>query len=293
MRVLIIGCGYVGLPLGVELIRQGHDVFGLRRSAAEELKSAGLTPVMADITARETLTGLPRDFDWVVNCAASGGGSAADYRRLYLQGTRNLIEWFAAAPPKKFVYTSSTSVYGQNDGSLVKEGSPTEPQAETAQVLVETEKVLLEAAQSKKFSSVILRVAGIYGPGRGHWFKQFLIDEARIEGKGERMLNMIHLEDVVGVVIAALKNGRTGEIYNAVDDEPVSQLKFFEWLGGALDKPLPASAPEDAEDNRKRGVTNKKVSNRRLKMELGYQFKYPTFRQGYTAELIRLDRGGE
>ena len=293
MRVLIVGCGYVGLPLGVELIRQGHKVFGLRRSAVEELKSAGITPLVADITQPETLTGLPRDFDWVVNCAASGGGSAEDYRRLYLQGTRILIEWLAAAPPKKFVYTSSTSVYGQNDGSLVKEGSPTEPQAETAQVLVETEKVLLEAARTKQFPSVILRVAGIYGPGRGHWFKQFLRDEAKIEGKGERMLNMIHLEDVIGAVMAALKNGRAGEVYNAVDDEPVSQLKFFEWLGGALDKPLPPAVPEDAEANRKRGVTNKKVSNRRLKMELGYQFKYPTFRQGYTAELIRLDRAGE
>jgi nucleoside-diphosphate-sugar epimerase len=291
MRVLIVGCGYVGLPLGVELIRQGHEVFGLRRSPAEELKSAGLTPLKADITAPETLAGLPRDFDWVVNCAASGGGSVEDYRRLYLEGTRNLIEWLAPSPPQKFVYTSSTSVYGQNDGSLVKEQSPTEPQAETARVLVETEKLLLEAAQAKQFPSVILRVAGIYGPERGYWFKQFLRDEARLDGKGERLLNMIHRDDLIGVVIAALKNGRAGEVYNAVDDEPVSQLKFFEWLGGTLDKPLPPSVTEDTEANRKRGVTNKKVSNRRLKMELGYQFKYPTFRQGYTAELIRLDRG--
>jgi nucleoside-diphosphate-sugar epimerase len=293
MRVLIVGCGYVGLPLGAELVRQGHEVFGLRRSGAEELKSAGLTPLLADITQPETLTGLPREFDWVVNCAASGGGSADDYRRLYLQGSRNLIEWLATTPPKKFVYTSSTSVYGQNDGSAVKESSPTEPPAETAKVLVEAEKVLLEAAQVRQFPAVILRVAGIYGPGRGHWFKQYLRGEAKIEGKGERFLNMIHLEDVVGIVIAALKNGRAGEIYNAVDDEPVSQLKFFEWLAGALDKPLPPFVPEDAETNRKRGVTNKKVSNRRLKMELGYQFKHPTFRQGYTAELIRLERSDQ
>lgn len=295
MRVLIVGCGYVGSLLGFELVRQGHQVFGLRRTASSgsEFRITGVTPLQADVTKPETLAALPRDFDWVVNCAASGGGNSEDYLRLYLEGTRNLIAWLAAAPPKKFVYTSSTSVYGQNDGSLVKESSPTEPQAETAQVLVETERVLLEAARTKQFPSVILRVAGIYGPGRGHWFKQFLRDEAKIEGKGERMLNMIHLEDVIGAVMAALKNGRAGEVYNAVDDEPVSQLKFFEWLGGALDKPLPPAVPEDAEANRKRGVTNKKVSNRRLKMELGYQFKYPTFRQGYTAELIRLDRAGE
>jgi len=289
MRVLIVGCGYIGLPLGAELVRQGHEVFGLRRSAAEELKLAGITPLQADITLSETLANLPRDFGWVVNCAASGGGSADDYRQLYLRGTCNLIEWLGSAPPKKLVYTSSTSVYGQNDGSLVKESSPTEPQAETAKVLVETENVLLEAARLKNFPAVILRVAGIYGPERGHWFKQYLKNEARMEGKGERFLNMIHRDDLVGVLIAALKNGRPGEIYNAVDDEPVSQLKFFEWLAASLDKPLPPSVPEDAEANRKRGVTNKKVSNRRLKMELGYQFKHPTFRQGYTAELIRLE----
>ena len=288
MRVLIVGCGYVGLPLGVGLVRQGHEVFGLRRTAAEELKAAGITPLQADITLAETLTPLPRDFDWVVNCAASGGGSADGYRQLYLQGTRNLIEWLAPTPPKKFVYTSSTSVYGQNDGSLVKESSPTEPQAETAKVLVETEQVLLEAVRLRNFPAVVLRVAGIDGPDRGHWFKQYLKDEARMEGKGERLLNMIQRDDLVGVILAALKNGRPGEVYNAVDDEPVSQLHFFTWLAGSLDKPLPPSGSEDAEANRKRGGTNKKVSNRRLKMELGYQFKYPTFRQGYTAELIRL-----
>ena len=295
MRVLIIGCGYVGLPLGAELVKQGHDVFGLRRSAVAdaELKGAGLRPLHADITHPETLASLPHDFDWVVNCVASGGGEADNYRRVYLQGTRNLIEWLAPAPPKKFVYTSSTSVYAQNDGSTVKESSPTEPIAETAKALVETEKALLEAAQQQKFPAVVLRVAGIYGPERGYLLKQYLKNEARLEGKGERALNMIHRDDLIGVIIAALKSGRPGEIYNAVDDEPVTQFTFFEWLAGALGKYPPPAAPEDAEANRKRGVTNKKVSNRRLKMELGYQFKYSNFRKGYSAELLRLDRAGE
>ncbi len=295
MRVLIIGCGYIGLPLGAELVRQGHEVFGVRRSvtAENELKAAGIIPLCADITRSETLAALPAPFDWVVNCVASGGGEAEDYRRIYLQGTNNLLQWLVAASIKKFVYTSSTSVYGQNDGSLVKESSPTEPAAETAQVLVATEQVLTEAARNKKFPAVILRVAGIYGPDRGHSFKQYLKNEARIEGKGERLLNMIHQDDVVGCIIAALKNGRPGEIYNTVDDEPVTQFNFFQWLAGTLGKWPPPAGPDDAEAARKRGVTSKKVSNRRLKMELGYQFKYPTFRQGYTAEILRLERAGQ
>ena len=209
-----------------------------------------------------------------------------------MRGTRNLIEWLGTAPPRKFVYTSSTSVYGQNDGSLVTENSPTEPAVETGKILVETERVLLEAARERKFPAVILRLAGIYGPDRGYWFKQYLKNEARIEGNGARILNMIHRDDAVGAIIAALKSGRPGEAYNAVDDEPVTQLSFFQWLSGPLGKELPPAAPEDVEAARKRGVTNKKVSNLRLKMELGYEFKYPTFRQGYTAELIRLHRAG-
>lgn len=289
MRVLIVGCGYVGLPLGAELARQGHEVFGLRRSdaAATELKRLGIAPLQADITQPDSLNKLPRDFDWVVNCSASGGGDAADYQRVYLEGNRNLLAWLADAPPKKFVYTSSTSVYAQNDGSMVTELSATEPDAPTARVLVETEK-LLQAAAKKNFPAVVLRVAGIYGPARGHSFKQFLRGEARIEGDGARFLNMIHRDDLIGIIIAALRDGRPGEIYNAADNEPVSQLNFYEWLAAELQKPLPPRVMADAEIWRKRGVTNKCVSNAKLRAELKYEFKFPDFRAGYADEIRRM-----
>ena len=295
MKCLIVGCGYVGLPLGAELVRLGHEVFGLRRSASAEsqLKAAGIKLLIADITKPETLAKLPGDFDWVVNCVSSTSGEAEDYRQVYLRGTHNLIERLVPNPPKKFVYTSSTSVYGQTDGSQVKETSSTDPAAETAKVLLETEKLLLAAAREKKIPAVILRVAGIYGPNRGHWFKQFLKNEARIEGDGSRFLNMIHRDDLIGCIIAALKNGRPGEIYNAVDDEPVNQANFFQWLAATVGKYPPPSVPENPAENRKRGATNKRVLNRRLKMELGCQFKYPNFRKGYTAEILRLERAGE
>jgi nucleoside-diphosphate-sugar epimerase len=301
MKCLIVGCGYVGLPLGAEMVRQGHEVFGLRRSAAaeHELKAAGIRSLAGDVTKPETLALLPRQFDWVVNCVAAGG-SAENYRQVYLEGNRNLVAWLADPPPKKFIYTSSTSVYGQNDGSVVTESSPAEPAAETSRILVEAETVLLGTDNSSRgrscrleFPAVILRVAGIYGPERGRWFKQFLRGEARIEGDGSRFLNMIHRDDVVGCVIAALKNGRAGEIYNAVDDEPVSQIEFFRWLSAALGKPLPPSVSEDVGIVRRRGATNKRVSNRKLKLELRYQFQHPNFRSGYSAELLRPGRAGK
>jgi len=136
-------------------------------------------------------------------------------------------------------------------------------------------------------------VAGIYGPERGHLFLQYLRNEARIAGKGERIINMIHRDDLVNVILAALKNGRPGEIYNAVDDEPVAQVHFFRWLSETLGKWMPPFMTEEENANRKRGLTNKKVSNRRMKMELGVPLKYPNFRQGYTAEITRLDRAGQ
>jgi nucleoside-diphosphate-sugar epimerase len=270
----------------MELKRRGHEVFGLRRNNPEQLQAAGIKPLLADITQLVSFNDLPRDFDWVVNCAASGGGGADDYRRIYLDGNRNLISWLAGSPIKKFVYTSSTSVYAQNDGLIVNENSTTDPEAETARVLVEAEKLLLSAAR-QNFPAVVLRVAGIYGPERGHAFKQFLRGEAVIENDGARFLNMIHRDDVVGCIIAALENGRPGEIYNATDCEPVSQLKFFEWLAAELKKPLPPKAAADEKTWRKRGVTNKRISNAKLLAELKYKFLYPGFREGYAAEIAR------
>ncbi len=295
MRVLIVGCGYVGLPLGAELVRDGHEVFGLRRSAdeADDLKAAGIHPLAGDITRPEDLAGLPAPFDWVVNTVSSSKGGAEEYRSVYLDGTRHLIDWLAGTPVKKYVYTSSTSVYGQADGSLVKEDAPAAPASETSRILVETESLLTAAARDRKFPAVILRVAGIYGPERGHLFQQYLRNEARIAGQGERIINMIHRDDLVTAIITALKNGRPGEIYNAADDEPVAQIHFFRWLSETLGKNMPPFATEAENAQRKRGLTNKKVSNRKMKMELGVQLKFPTFRQGYTAEILRLDRAGK
>ena len=290
MRVLIVGCGYVGLPLGAELARRGHTVFGLRRAAdgAGELRAAGVTPVLGDVTQPESLRALPGPFDWVVNTVSSAKGGADVYRAVYVEGTRNLLAWLAGTPVRKFIYTSSTSVYGQTDGGEVTEESAAKPQAETGRLLVETENLLLAAARERKFPAVVLRVAGIYGPERGHLFQQFLRDEARLSGDGSRLLNMIHRDDVVGAIIAALERGEPGRIYNVADDEPVSQLGFFAWLATQLGKPLPPGATAEESATRKRGVTHKRVSNRRLREELGCELKFPSFRDGYAVEMRRL-----
>ena len=314
MRVLIIGCGYVGLPLGIELVRRGHDVYGVCRSAerAAEISRAGINHIVTDITEPTAFEAVEPAFDWIVNIVSSNKGGVDDYRAVYLEGTRRIIRWLqewrpsvaevdlphgsppplCKAPLRKYVYTSSTSVYAQTDGSWVTEESAVEPQSATSQVLVETEQLLLNAVRQGSLPATLLRVAGIYGPGRGHLFQQYLRGEARIAADGSRLINMVHRDDVVAAIIVALERGQAGGIYNVADDEPVTQLEFFRWLADKLSMPMPPFQ-EIENVGRKRGTTNKRVSNRKLRLELDCELKYPTFRQGYSAEIARLQAAGQ
>lgn len=291
MRVLIFGCGYVGSALGQELIARGYEVWGVRRSEGSRAEEpSGLRIITADVTIPETLARIPGRFDLVVNCVAARASEPETYRSVYLEGTRNLVQWLTPNPPQLYLYTSSTGVYGQNDGSVVTEDSPVTPDSEAGQILVQTEATLQTAWSAMRFPAVILRLAGIYGPGRGYWLRQFLEGEARIEGDGSRILNMIHLEDVVGSALAVIESPHPGEIYNVADDYPSRQLEVMQWLSQHLLKPLPPTSAVAGDSSRRR-ATNKRVSNHKLREALGYRLKYPSFREGYERELRRLSKG--
>ena len=194
-----------------------------------------------------------------------------------------------AASASRLVYTSSTSVYGQDDGSPVTEESETAPEADTSQMLVRAEDLLREHGNAGILRATILRCAGIYGPGRGYWLQQFLRGEAALEEAGQRWLNMVHRDDVGGAVLAVLHASEPGTVYNVVDDEPAQQRTVFEWLAARLNQPLPHSVPA-GNVSRRRGASNKQVINRKLRLELGWNLRYPSFRQGYEAELVRLGK---
>ena len=273
----------MGSHLACELKRTGHEIATLGRTAATktDLTKAGIQTFNADITQPASLEKIPSQWDWIVNCASSSRGTIEEYRAVYLEGTRNLLNWLSKSPLQKFVYTSSTGVYAQNDGSVVTEASPTIPESETGTVLIETEDTLLAAARERSFPSIILRVSGIYGPNRGYWLKQLQSGEARLDDAGQRILNMVHRDDVTGAIIAAFEKGRPGQIYNVSDDEPVTQIELFKWLSKKFGKPLPPAVDFRTGGARKRATTCKRVSNGRLKTELGYELKYCTFREGF------------
>ncbi|MCX7872099.1 MAG: SDR family oxidoreductase [Verrucomicrobiae bacterium] len=290
MQALIIGCGYVGLRVATELKRQGHEVVGTRHSPEGILilEANEIPAVELDVTDSEDFTNINGDFDWVVFCAAPSHSTVSHYTAVYYQGIKNVLDWLKKTRVKKFVYTSSTGVYGQNDGSVVTEESPIFPTSDTSKILIATEELILQEARGSGFPAVILRVAGIYGPGRGYFFKKFVSGEAVIYGDGSRYLNMVHVEDVAGSIVAALERGALGEVYNVVDNEPVTQIDFFRYLSERLKKPLPPFVPNQTEIGGRTVSSNKRVLNKKLKENLKYVFKYPTFRDGYEENIMEL-----
>ncbi len=274
-RTLIVGCGYVGLPLARALRARGDAVTGWVKSpeSAAELASENLDRVIVgSVTEAELWHGAGK-FDAVVHCASSGGGGVAEYRKVYLWGSRLMHAYQSDA---RRILVSSTSVYGQVDGAWVDENSPTTPVSETSQVLVETE------CEASATGCIVARAAGIYGPGRAALFEKFLRGDAVMEGDGSRWVNQVHRDDLVAALVHLLERGAPGEIYNAADDEPVTLREFYAWCGRRLGRPSPPNGPVDP--NRKRGLTNKRVSNRKLRAT-GWAAQFRNFREGLADRL--------
>jgi nucleoside-diphosphate-sugar epimerase len=283
MKALIVGCGYVGIATARLLLASGYEVHGVRRSQAgrDALAVAGIRPLHGDVSDAASIASWPRDWDVVVNAASSAGGGVDAYRAVYLQGTQNLIEHLGRAAVRSFVHVGSTSVYAQVDGSWVDEGSPTEPRSEAARVLVATEQALRDAWERRGFPAIVLRASGIYGPERGHARQELLHGRARIDGDGSRWLNMVHRDDVAGAIVAAAAGGRPGRTYNVTDNEPVRQRDLLAWLATRLGCPMPGPREDANPRPSTRAPTNKRVSNRRLRDDLGWTPRFPSYREGY------------
>jgi nucleoside-diphosphate-sugar epimerase len=269
--VLVAGCGYLGSKVAEELVRAGHQVVGVVRSkeSAGELARLQIEVIVNDIANPAAAATFP-SAKVVISCVSSGGGGEAGYQRAFLSGTENLLN---SVKPDRFVFTSSTSVYGQDDGSLVDEGSQAEPGRVTGQILRAAESMVLA------HGGAVARLGGIYGPGRCVPLRKLLAGEAIIGGMGERVMNQIHRDDAASAIRLIAIEGLSG-VFNVVDDEPVTQLEWFTWVCRELGRELPPFGPRDLD--RKRAWTSKRVSNRKLR-SAGWELRYPTFREGVRA----------
>jgi nucleoside-diphosphate-sugar epimerase len=256
MKLLLVGNGYLGQAITREFRENGWEVTPVSLSGGDG-------SISCDVGDPASVEKLP-PADFIVHCAASGRGGAEAYQHVYVDGCRNLTTAFPGTP---LLFTSSTSVYAQIDGSVVTEVSPAIPNRETGTLLLEAERITLKA------SGIVARLSGIYGPGRSVILKKFLGGEAVIEEDGRRFLNQIHRDDAARAILHLATNRANG-IFNVSDSTPLSQLGCYEKLSAIFSRPLPPAGPRDL--NRKRGWTHKQVSNAKLRAT-GWQPEFPAF----------------
>ena len=288
MRVLIAGCGYVGSVLASELVAAGHEVFGLRRDPSGLPR--GVIPLAADLLVLDSLNAVPEGIDYVVYTAAPDArGQGEDamrkaYRAIYLDGFDNLLRALVEVgeKPRRVLFASSTSVYGQRRGEWVDEGSSTEPSRFTGDMLLLAEGLL----RGSPFAGTSVRFGGIYGPGRTRLLQRVRSGEARWHRGGPHYTNRIHRDDAAGVLRHLIERAVNDELIVGVDCEPTDERSVLEWLAEQLGAPMPK--PLDAvQDGGARGVGSKRCRNARL-LASGYGFRYPSFRDGYAPLLDAL-----
>jgi nucleoside-diphosphate-sugar epimerase len=270
-KTLIIGCGYVGLPLALRLKEQGDEVsVWVRSETSADLLTENhfQRVVVGNVAVDDIWKDIREAYDLVIHCASSGRGDEAVYREVFLEGVRMMARH---QPQARKLFVSSTSVYGQTQGEVVTEESSAEPISTTSRILREAEDAALAAG------AMVVRSSGIYGPNRGVLFEKFRQGEAVIEGDGSRWINQIHQRDLVAALLHLIKVGKPGQFYNATDDTPVTYRDFYAWCSDFLQKPMPPLGPVNL--NRKRGLTNKRVSNAKLRAT-GWNPQYPSFREG-------------
>ena len=275
MAVVIAGCGDLGTEIGLRFAALGHRVLGLRRSASKlphEIEGYSI-----DLSAE--MPSLPTDTSIVVIAIAPDDRNRDAYQAVYVDSVSRVLTAIhrdcAAAP--RVLFVSSTAVYGVDDGRWVDEATPTTPTTSTAVVLREAE----EALREQHPGATIVRLGGIYGPGRNREIDR-VRDGLAIVPTEARFTNRIHRDDAAAAIVHLMTmQDKPKDVYVGVDDCPVPYQKVIRFLARSLHVPLPVNASDPP---RSRKVTGKRCCNSRLR-ESGFDFSYPTYREGYAAVL--------
>ncbi len=270
-KILIVGCGDVGSRLAARLVAAGHEVHALRRSA---FHIPGVHALQGDVTEPASLQ-FPPGLDVVFVLLAPGESGEEAYRRVYLQGTEHVLAALAGQKLAHLFWVSSTSVYGQDDGSWVNEDSPAMGASPGARVLLQSERLLEQAP----WPVTVVRFAGIYGPGRLR-LSRWVESGREVQSDPPAWTNRIHVEDCAGLLmflfVQQAKGTNLASVYIGVDDEPVPQHEVLDWLADRMRLPRVACV------SRPGAGSNKRLSNQRISA-LGYQLQFPGYRAGYAA----------
>lgn len=279
MAKLIVGCGYLGERV-LQLWRsQGEQVYAVTRSTerAAQWSSEGIRSLVFDV-AQPIEVPAPADLETVLFAVGFDPHAGRSIRELYVDGLARVLAWLPPAV-QRFIYISSTGVYGSFQGDWVDEDSPCEPQREGGKACLAAEQLLWGSPLADR--SVVLRLAGIYGPGRIPRASDLLAGKP-LDADPTGYLNLIHVADAARIVLLAdEKREMTARTLLVSDGHPVLRGEYYAELARLLGAPPPqfesAASPAPVA---KRGAADKRISNARLMRELAPTFQFPDFRSG-------------
>lgn len=278
MHRLIIGCGYLGYRVAQQWQHQGDQVTVLTRSTkrAEQLSRVGLHPLVGDLTHPESLPPFP-SCDTVLHAVGYDRSSGKSIQEVYVDGLSSLLDRLPASTGK-VIYVSSTGVYAQDDGGWVDEDSPCHPRRPGGIACLAAETLLAQHPRGTDRS--ILRLAGIYGPGRVP--RQAAIQAGDLlPAPPDGYLNLIHVEDAVQVILAIASGKDVPSLLLVSDGTPVLRRHYLEFISRLLEAPTPRFSPVDPDSHvAQRAAANKRICNRRLMQSLEISLQFPSFREG-------------
>ena len=315
MHVLIVGCGYLGGRAAKLWLDAGCRVSALTRSKrrAEQFRDRGIEPLFGDVMDEASLAVLPAAdvMVYAVGYGRSSQGeapSSAVQRRaesseagsmdrrssnveegyskrdLALRGLANVLQR-TSGRVSRVVYVSSVSVYGQSDGSWVDEDSPCCPATEGGRLCLAAEEAFRAfLSESQATAGCVLRLAGIYGPGRLIARAEQLRAGRPLSGEPEAWLNLIHVEDAARCLVACGSASRLASTYVVADDRPVRRIEFYSRAAELVDAPPPAFAPH-AEAPQRTNRLNKRCRNARMRAALLPELIHPDFSTGLAASI--------
>jgi tryptophan 2,3-dioxygenase len=277
---VILGCGYVGTRLARALLDSGQRVracarklerlvelqqAGAQLQAIDASKSRAFGPALYGLSAPTVLYSIPP-----VTGMPPG------------EALRRAADAAMNTGAQRFIYLSSTAVYGETpDGEIVDEESAVAiGDADAAPRIAEESAI--ETARLAGLQTVILRLAAIYGPGRGVR-ERLKAGTYKLVDDGRHYFSRVHVDDIVGIIRAAAERAPQGALYCVSDDRPTTQREYADWLVAHLHAAAPPSVASLAPGAPRRAVRNRRVSNARLKRELDYRFRYPSYVEGEQA----------
>lgn len=272
-RVLLIGCGDLGLRVARRFLARGDEVHALRRHPPAD-RPSGIRWLRGDIAAPGGIGALPQGVTRLIHLPAPGARDAAAYRGVFIDGLARVLDALDASRLARIVFVSSSAVYGEHDGDWVTEDTPPAPLGENGRILLQAEAALA----ARGLPATALRLAGLYGPGRLQLIERLRSGAAGAPRQPEHWANRIHIDDAAAAVAHLALLPEAAPVYIGCDDTPLPLHTLYAELARLAGAPAPRTAPAPA------NVGSKKLSNARLRAS-GFTLQWPDSRLGYAALL--------